>query len=172
MRVKRSQLSNANQQGYTLVELILVLSILALLASIAIGEFYYRRKSAFDMQAIAVAKNLLTLAATSFANDEIPAQMGLSKGTSPEGYPELETNVGIHTYIWKDYDEVDAEAETWSFYVASEGGSTAYFFWLPGDNCTLTAVKGYPSDIIIDNEHYNEEQDPDEDWRANPDLDL
>ena len=167
MRVKRSRLSNSNQQGYTLVELILVLSILALLASIAIGEFYYRRKAAFDMQAIAVAKNLLTLAATSFANDEIPAEMGLSIGTSPEGYPELDTNVSIHTYIWKDYDGPDA----WSFYVASEKGSTVYFFWLPGNNCTLTTVKGYASDIIIDNARFNEEN-PDEDWRANPDLSL
>ncbi len=168
MRAKRLQLSNSNQQGFTLVELVLVLSILGLLASIAIGEFYFRRKTAFDRQAVAVAKNLLTLAATSFANDEIPTQMGLSMGTSPEGYPELDTNVSIHTYIWKDYDAANA----WSFYVASEGGSTAYFFWLPGDNCTLTAVKGYPSDIIIDNADYNEEKDPDEDWRANPDLNL
>ena len=109
----------------------------------------------------------MTLAATSFANDEIPAAMGLSIGTSPEGYPELDTNVSIHTYIWKDYDGPDA----WSFYVASNKGSTVYFFWLPGDNCTLTTVKGYASDLIIDNVRFNEEN-PDEDWRANPDLGL
>jgi prepilin-type N-terminal cleavage/methylation domain-containing protein len=171
MRVKRLQFSNpnhSNQQGFTLVELMLVMSILGLLASISMSEYYYRRKVAFDRQALAVAKNLLTLAATSFANDEVPVDgggnpiEGLAVGTPPQGYPDLDTNVGIHTYIDKDYDGANA----WSFYVASEGGSTAYFFWLPDVGCTLTNLKGYPSDLIVDNTDYNEANDPDEDWRA------
>jgi len=165
MRVKRLQCPNSNhsnQKGFTLVELMLVVSILGLLASIAIGEFYYRRKSAFDRQALSVAKNLLTLAATSFANDEVPVDEGLAVGSSPKGYPDLEINVGIHTYIDRDFDGANA----WSFYVANEGGSTAYFFWLPDVGCDLTTVKGYPSDFLVDNVEYNEDNDPDEDWRA------
>jgi prepilin-type N-terminal cleavage/methylation domain-containing protein len=166
MRVKKLQLSNFNQHGFTLVELIIVIGILAVLSSMAIGEFYHRRRVAYDRQAIAVAKNLLSLAVTAFANDEIPTLEGLSVGTSPKGYPELDTTVTMHTYIDKDYDGANA----WSFYIASEGGNTAYFFWLPGDNCALTTVKGAPSDTLIENVEWNVLFDPDENWRADPNL--
>ncbi len=159
MRVRKLQLSNSNQQGFTLVELVIVIGILAVLSSMALGEFYHRRTMAFDRQAIAVSKNLLSLAVTAFANDENPGIENTTVGTYPPGYPELDVTSGIHTKI----DMISgANGDVWHFYVAAEGGSTAYFFWLPGDNCTETAVNGYPSDTLVDN---NDLTAPIPDWR-------
>ena len=146
MQVKRFQVSNSNQRGFTFIELVIVVGILSLLATIAIGEFYHNRKKAFDQQAIAVTKNLLNTAATAFASSENPAMEGSGSGDPPAGYPELEVNENIHTEI-----SLDAATDVWSFYVASAAGDTAFFFWLPGDNCVLNDVGGYPSDYIIEN---------------------
>ena len=144
MQVKRFQVSNSNQRGFTFIELVIVVGILSLLATIAIGEFYHNRKKAFDQQAIAVTKNLLNMAATAFASSENPAVQGPAVGTFPPGYPELEVNENIHIDISLDADDA------WSFYVASAAGDTAYFFWLPGDHCVINTVGGYPSDYIVD----------------------
>jgi len=163
MRQTKRPFGTHNQKGFTFVEVIIVIGILALLSAIAIGEYYYRRQKAFDRQALAVAKNLLTLSATAFANDEIPTQEGFTEGTAPKGYPGLEVNPGISTLI----DAADDGSDVWTFYVASDGGTTAYFFWLPGVNCTETAVKGKPSDTIVENEDH-----PAEDWRGPAFLDV
>ena len=158
-----------NQRGVTLVELLVVFAILGIVASIALGEFYHRRTKAYDKQAVAIAKHLLTLAATSFASDEIPVDAGnnyiegSSVGTYPDGYPELQANPGIHTKI-----EItdNGNGDFWSFYVASEGGSTAYFFWLPGPDCVEASINNSPSDTLVDNLDYNNDYDPDLNCRA------
>ena len=169
MQADRLRSAIFNQRGVTLVELIVAFAILGLLASIALGEFYHRRRKAYDNQAIAVAKHLLTLAATSFASDEIPVDAGnnyiegSSVGTYPDGYPELPANPGMHTKI-----EItdNGNGDFWSFYVASEGGSTAYFFWLPGPDCVEASINNTPSDTLVDNLDYNIDYDPDLNWRT------
>ena len=149
MRFKKTQSLNANQQGFTLIEMVLVIGIIAILGSIAVGEYYHRRQVAYDRQAIAVTKNLLTMAATAFANSDNPAEENTSVGTYPPGYPELQVNNNIHIEI--DKDDSSGNGDVWNFYIASEAGSTAYFFWLPGDNCTETEVNGTGSDLIAEN---------------------
>ena len=147
MGAKRSQLFNDNQQGFTLVEVILVIGILAILTSIAVNEYYHRREAAYDRQAIALTKHLLTMAATSFANGDYPTVDGTTTlGTNPQDYPELKVNPGIYCNI-----DRDAGKDLYRFYIASESGSTAYFFWLPGATSTETTDTGTASDLIAEN---------------------
>ncbi len=146
MQVKRFQVSNSNQRGFTFIELVIVVGILSLLATIAIGEFYHNRKKAFDQQAIAISKHLLNLAATSFANSEFPTVDGtVTVGTNPQDYPELKVNPGIYCKII-----YDAGNDLYEFYVASLAGRTAFFFWLPGDHSVANVVNATPSDYIVD----------------------
>ena len=146
MQVKRLQVSNFDQRGFTLVELILVIGIVAIVATIALGEFYHSREKAFDKQAVAITRHLLNLAATSFANSEFPTVTGaITMGTNPQDYPELKVNPGIYCKII-----YDGGNDLYEFYIASLAGTTAFFFWLPGDSSVLPTVNGAPSDYIAD----------------------
>jgi prepilin-type N-terminal cleavage/methylation domain-containing protein len=146
MQVKRLQVSNFDQRGFSLIELVLVIGILAILATIALGEFYYSRQKAYDQQAITITRNLLNLAATSFATSEFPTVDGtITVGTNPQDYPELKVNPGIYCKII-----YDGGNDLYEFYIASLGGSTAFFFWLPGDSSVANVVNGAPSDYIAD----------------------
>ena len=145
MRVKILPISN--KRGFTLVELALTIGILAVLSTIAIGEFYDRRRTAYDRQAIAITKHLLTMAATAFANSNYPTVDGtVTVGTNPQDYADLPVNPGIHCYINRD-----AAKDLYRFYIANVAGETAYFFWLPGETCVDTVDGGSPSDLINEN---------------------
>lgn len=150
MRGNRFQVSDSNQRGFTLVELILVIGILAILTTIAIGEFYHNRKKAYDQQAIAITRHLLNLAATSFANSEYPTvSAAITVGGSPEDYPALKVNPGIYCKII-----YDGGNDLYEFYIANLAGTTAFFFWLPGDSCDQNLWNGAPSDYIVDDPFY------------------
>ena len=71
------------------------------------------------------------------------------------------TNAGFNCTITDN-----GNGDFWSFYVASESGSTAYFFWLPGPDCVEASINNSPSDTLVDNLDYNNDYDPDLNWRA------
>jgi prepilin-type N-terminal cleavage/methylation domain-containing protein len=120
--------SISNKKGFTLVELLMVIAILGVLASIAIKMVSEERMKANDAQTITFMRNLLTRAET-----DLPTVWGLvNGGTNPPDYPELTLNPGMSLLI--DYDS-DGE-KRWDFYLAHEGGKLGFYFWLPSDECT------------------------------------
>jgi len=129
MRGKITLFPISNKQGFSLVELLMVIAILGVLSSIAIKMVSEERMKANDAQTISFMRNLLTRAET-----DLPTVLGdtiVNGEQSPPGYPELTLNKGMTLLI--SYDS-DGDAR-WDFYLAHEGGKLGFYFWLPSDNC-------------------------------------
>jgi len=132
MRRKKTFFSISNKKGFTLVELLMVVAILGVLASIALKTVQEERMKANDAQTITLMRNLLTRAET-----DLPTTPGgpiikmVNGGTSPADYPEITLNPGMILLMWYDSDG-DAR---WDFYLAHEGGKLGFYFWLPSDAC-------------------------------------
>ncbi|HVO83346.1 MAG TPA: type II secretion system protein [Syntrophobacteria bacterium] len=149
MRLRRSLTTIGGQKGFTLLELLLVIAILGVLASIGVGEFINRRKQAYDKQALAKTREWLTVATVAVANQELTS-IGSDGGTGPPthvaAFSQLDMNPPIH---WA-YNQI-AATDVWEFYLASASGETAYYFWIPGPACsTEVDGHGYLSDAIVE----------------------
>ena len=129
MRCKITLFSISNNKGFTLVELLMVIAILGVLASIAIKMVTEERMKANDAQTISFMRNLLTRAETDLPTT--PGATIVNGGTTPPDYPEVTLNPGMTLLMWYDSDG-DAR---WDFYLAHEGGKLGFYFWLPSDNC-------------------------------------
>jgi prepilin-type N-terminal cleavage/methylation domain-containing protein len=148
MRVKRRNLPISNQLGFTLVEVMMVIAIIGVLSSMAIGEFIDRRKEASNKSAQSFTRNMLTLVSSSFANGEVPTATGSEKGTAPPNYPDFKMNPDMYINVI----HADDGNDIWQYYLASEKGSTAYYFWVPGPACKFEQdTNGFRSDTIYDN---------------------
>lgn len=151
MRVKKSCLSVSNQRGFTLVELLMVIAILGVLASIAIKTVQEERMKAQDAKTIAFMRNLLTRAETDLpiAPGGLPIIIAISGGTAlgPD-YPEMTLNPGMTLWMW--YDE--GGNGRWDFYLAHEGGKLGFYFWIPSDTCPydVKPAVGLDPDIASD----------------------
>ena len=137
----------SNQGGFTLVELLMVVGIIAALASIGAKAMQVNRQKSFDSQVISLMRSLLTVSAI----DEPVGNPGDSIGPGQVagnlnslGYPELEVTKNIHYFILND------GSDRWLFYFAHQSGKYGYYFWVPGNQCGANLdVGGNPSDKIF-----------------------
>jgi len=130
MRCKITLFPISNKKGFTLVELLMVIAILGVLATIAIKTVQEERAKANDAQAISFMRNLLTRAET-----DLPTFVGtIPGGTSPPGYPEITLNAGMSLTVLYDAEGGGTD-NRWDFYLAHEGGKLGFYFWLPSDDC-------------------------------------
>ncbi|UCG13317.1 MAG: prepilin-type N-terminal cleavage/methylation domain-containing protein [Deltaproteobacteria bacterium] len=155
MRLTKPLSPIRNQRGMTFVELLMVMAILVVLGSMAYGEFYQRRMEAFNKQAVSYARNLLTMVGAAFANDEIPVGLatGVSNGAVP-GFDSFAGNPGtvVSLTILDGGDAADPDDDLYQFHVGTEGGDSAYYFWVPGPAHPVDQdADGLSSDTIFDN---------------------
>ena len=149
MMFKRPKSALSNQRGFTLVELLMVIAILGVLAAISLQQLQNNREKSFDRQAQAMIRNLLTYAAIDTPQGvDIAGQGG---NLADIGYPEAEVPANV---IWSVDNDGD---DRWRFRFAHPGGSTGYYFWVPGDTYTLSldddgaGPPGNRSDKIVAN---------------------
>lgn len=147
MQLRKSLITIRGEKGFTLIELLLVMAILGILASIGLGEFIERRKEAYDKQAVAKAREWLTVATVAVANQEL-TMVGSQSGTGPPAIPVF-ANMDMNPPIHWAYNVVNPD-DVYEFYLASAGGRGAYYFWIPGPGCGVSEFGGLSSDRIYD----------------------
>jgi prepilin-type N-terminal cleavage/methylation domain-containing protein len=129
MIFKRPKSAFSNQRGYTLVELLMVMGILGMLSAIGVQQIKFNRENAFDRQAQAMVRNLLTYAAVD--EPDPPAgqedQDGRGGSLAIYGYPEAEIPSNVY---WKVQNDAK---DRWRFWFAHPGGQTGFYFWIPGE---------------------------------------
>ena len=127
MIFKRPQSALSNQRGFTFVELLMVIGILGMLGAIAVQQIKFNRENAYDRQAQAMMRNLLTYAAVD--EPAPPAGQENQNGTGGSlaiyGYPEVEIPAKV-------YWNIMSVADRWQFWFAHPGGQSGFYFWIPG----------------------------------------
>jgi prepilin-type N-terminal cleavage/methylation domain-containing protein len=124
-------------RGFTMIELLLVIAILGVLATIAVRALSDQRMKSFDAQTITFMRNLLTAVET-----EAPKNVGTWSGTqslTPD-YPQLQLNPGMQLLIALD------GAGRYQFFLAHQAGKAGYYFWVPGPDCGVEV-----DDITVQN---------------------
>jgi prepilin-type N-terminal cleavage/methylation domain-containing protein len=115
-------------RGFTMIELLLVIAILGVLATIAVRALTDQRMKSYDAQTITFMRNLLTAVET-----EPPTTDGTWVGEqSLTDYPQLQLNPGMQLVV----NHVVAD-DQWQFFLAHQGGRAGYYFWTPGPGCGL-----------------------------------
>ncbi|MBW1980817.1 MAG: prepilin-type N-terminal cleavage/methylation domain-containing protein [Deltaproteobacteria bacterium] len=148
MRIGQLTQEASREAGFTLVELIIVIGIIAILATIGMQAYKYNRAKAFNASVLTLTRNVLTKAST----DEPSAGdsgNGGNLGSLGPGYGDFELDSTIFFDVSNDGND------RWLFFFAHEAGDTGYYFWVPGESCAFTTDgAGNPSDMILDNPAY------------------
>jgi prepilin-type N-terminal cleavage/methylation domain-containing protein len=129
MIFKRPKSAISNQRGFTFVELLMVMGILGMLSAIAVQQIKFNRENAYDRQAQAMIRNLLTYAAIDEPDPPVGQEdlNGTGGSFAHYGYPEVEIPSNVKWKVDNDGDD------RWRFYFAHPGGQTGFYFWIPGD---------------------------------------
>jgi len=86
--MKETMIKNNHEQGFSLVELMIVIAIMGILAAIAIPNFLSYQKKGYDVAAHSDAMNFLSCALTHFADIGTATETDLSckDNKLPNGY--------------------------------------------------------------------------------------
>ena len=125
MKFNRPKSALSNQSGFTMVELLMVIAILGMLSAIAVQQIKVNRENAYDRQAQAMMRNILTYAAVDTPQGGDTAGQGGSLVGA--GFPEVEIPGNVYWSVDND------GADRWRFYFAHPAGLMGYYFWVPGD---------------------------------------
>lgn len=126
MIFRRPKSALSNQRGFTMVELLMAIGILGMLAAIAVQQLKINRTKAYDTQAQAMIKNVLTVAAIDTPQGgDANGQGGSLVGA---GYPDVEIPGEVY---WSVDNELPDDR--WRFFFAHPSGLYGYYFWVPGD---------------------------------------
>jgi prepilin-type N-terminal cleavage/methylation domain-containing protein len=149
MRRKNAHFLISNKKGFTLVELLVTVGIMAVLASIGFKYYQNSRKMGFDAQVVSLMRNLLTYAAVDEPVGEQDSTAADPSDLTPVGYDNVKVGVRIEYQIVNADGSGADPGDAWQFWFAHPGGRTGYYFWIPGDACSDTKDgSGIPSDAI------------------------
>lgn len=161
MIFKRPKSAISDQRGFTLVELLIVMGILGMLVAIGVQQIKFNRENAYDRQAMAMIRNLLTYAAIDVPDPPagMEDQMGNGGSFAVYGYPEVELPDNVYWKVDNDGDD------RWRFYFAHPGGISGFYFWIPGDTYSGSldddlAVPPNRSDKLLSNAAYRTDAIP------------
>lgn len=141
MRCKITLFSISNHKGFTLVELLMVIAIIGVLATIAIKKVTEERQKANDAQAITFMRNLLTRVET---DPPQTAEALVGSAFALTDYPKMKLNPGMYLNIVNDGED------RWQFWLAHKGGALGFFFWVPGDDCSLELDDTLTPNVVAD----------------------
>lgn len=123
----------SNQRGFTFIELMLAMGILAMLAAISVQQFKYSREKAFDSQTITLVRTVLTHVAIDEPSGVSTMAVGGNLGNV--GIPQVEVPHNVAWNVVNVNNPGNATHDMWQIWFAHPNGRFGYYFWIPGSSC-------------------------------------
>ncbi len=119
----RMTLPKRNEEGFTLIELMIVVAIIGILAAIAIPQFSNYRKRAANAAAMSDAKNMATAQEVYYTDNNTYASD--IADLEAAGFSSFSKGVDL-------VDDISADTDSWSATLKHEGGTKEYTVSGPG----------------------------------------